>query len=144
MRQGAAKKPLSAPKPNQAAIIQLIILNDPDLSNEGGCLAHRCIMRSFRPLLACLFLTATTAAHAETRVFIIANEGDGYGVDQCLAKGERCGAHAALSYCRSRDFARATSYRRADPDEITGVVPKSARNCLHGRCNGYVAITCER
>ena len=78
MRQGAAKKPLSAPKPNQAGIERLIILNDPGLSNEGGSLAHRCIMRSFPPLLACLFLTATTAAQAETRVFIIANEGDGY------------------------------------------------------------------
>jgi hypothetical protein len=101
-------------------------------------------MRSFPPLLACLFLTAATAAQAETRVFIVANEGDGYGVDQCLAKGEKCGAHAALSYCRSRDFAHATSYRRAGPDEITGAVPKFARNCSHGRCNGYVAITCER
>lgn len=106
--------------------------------------AHRCIMRSFPPLLVCLFLVATTAAQAETRVFIIANEGDGYGVDQCLAKGEKCGAHAALSYCRSRDFAHATSYRRADPDEIAGAAPKSARNCPRGRCNAYVAITCER
>jgi len=101
-------------------------------------------MRSFPPLLVCLLLVATTAAQAETRVFIIANEGDGYGVDQCLAKGETCGAHAALSYCRSRDFAHAISYRRADPDEITGAAPKSARNCPRGRCNAYVAITCER
>src|SRR5215813_15530602 len=100
--------------------------------------AHRCIMRSFPPLLVCLFLTATTAAQAETRVFIIANEGDGYGVDQCLAKGEKCGAHAALSYCRSRDFAQASSYRRVDPDEITGAVPKGAGHCARGRCDDYV------
>jgi hypothetical protein len=99
-------------------------------------------MRSLTTLLACLFLAA--AARAETKVFIIANEADGYGVDQCLAKGDKCGAHAALSYCRSRDFAEASSYRRVDPEEITGSVPKAAGNCRHGGCNEYVAITCQR
>ncbi|WP_407180891.1 hypothetical protein [Bradyrhizobium sp. STM 3562] len=100
-----------------------------------------------RSLMACLFflaLAASGAAQAETRVFIIANEGDGYGVDQCLAKGDKCGAHAALSYCRSRDFAEASSYRRVDPDEITGSVPKAAAKCPRGGCNEYVAITCQR
>ena len=99
-------------------------------------------MRSLTTLLACLFLAA--AARAETKVFIIANEADGYGVDQCLAKGDKCGAHAALSYCRSRDFAQASSYRRVDPEEITGSVPKAAGNCRRGGCSEYVAITCER
>jgi hypothetical protein len=69
---------------------------------------------------------------------------DGYGVDQCLAKGEKCGAHAARSYCQSRDFALATSYRRVDPDEITGSVPKAGSDCHHAGCNEYVAITCQR
>jgi hypothetical protein len=101
-------------------------------------------MRSLTTLLACLFLVAATAARAETKVFIIANEADGYGVDQCLAKGDKCGAHAALSYCRSRDFALASSYRRVDPEEITGSVPKAAGNCRRGGCSEYVAITCER
>jgi hypothetical protein len=101
-------------------------------------------MRSFPALAACLVLAAAAAVQAETRVFIIFNEGDGYGVDQCLARGEKCGAHAALSYCRSRDFTRASSYRRVDPDEITGSVPKSAGNCTRGPCNEYVAITCQR
>ena len=41
------------------------------------------------------FLLAASAASADSRVFIIANQADGYGVDQCLAKGEKCGAHAA-------------------------------------------------
>ena len=99
-------------------------------------------MRSCPFLLACLVLIAATAVQAETRLFIMANTGDGYGVDQCLVKGEKCGAHAALSYCRSRDYARATSYRRAEPSEIAGALP--ARNCQRGRCNFYVAITCER
>ncbi len=101
-------------------------------------------MRSISAVLALAFVFAATAASADSRVFIIANQADSYGVDQCLAKGEKCGAHAARSYCRSRDFADASSYRRVDPDEITGSVPKSAGNCGRSGCNEYVAITCER
>jgi hypothetical protein len=83
-------------------------------------------MRSLPALLACVFLLAASQASAETKVFIIANQADGYGVDQCLAKGDKCGAHAALSYCKSRDFAQVSSYRRVDPDEITGRYRKPA------------------
>jgi hypothetical protein len=101
-------------------------------------------MRSLPALSACVLLFAASVASADSRVFIIANQADGYGVDQCLAKGEKCGAHAALSYCRSRNFAEASSYRRADPDEITGSVPKAAESCGHVRCREYVAITCQR
>ena len=104
----------------------------------------RCSMRSISAVLACAFIAAASAASADSRVFIIANQADGYGVDQCLAKGEQCGAHAARSYCQSRDFAQATSYRRVDPDEITGSVPKAGDNCTHAGCNEYVAITCQR
>jgi hypothetical protein len=101
-------------------------------------------MRTLPALLACVLLLTAAAASAETRVFIIANQSDGYGVDQCLAKGDKCGAHAARSYCQSRDFAQATSYRRVEPDEITGSVPKDGANCRHGTCGEYVAITCQR
>ena len=101
-------------------------------------------MRFLSTVLAGALLCATSAASADSRVFIIANQADGYGVDQCLAKGDKCGAHAAHSYCQSRDFAQASSYRRIDPDEITGSVPKSGANCPHGGCDEYVAITCER
>jgi hypothetical protein len=101
-------------------------------------------MRSLPALLACLFVAAASAASADTRVFIIANQSDGYGIDQCLAKGEKCGAHAASSYCQSRDFSQATSYRRVDPDEVTGSVPKSGDGCNRAGCNEYVAITCVR
>jgi len=57
--------------------------------------------------------------------FIIANQADGYGVDQCLAKGDKCGAHAARSYCQSREFCTghrliAGSIRK----KITGSVPQ--------------------
>ena len=101
-------------------------------------------MRSISALLACVFVLAASAASADSRVFIISNQADGYGVDQCLANGEKCGAHAARSYCQSRDFAQASSYRRVDPDEVTGSVPKSGASCSHAGCDQYVAITCQR
>jgi hypothetical protein len=101
-------------------------------------------MRSISALLACITLFVGSAAWADSRVFIIANQADGYGVDQCLAKGEKCGAHAAHSYCQSRNFAEASAYRRVDPDEITGSVPKAGENCGRTGCNEYVAITCQR
>jgi hypothetical protein len=101
-------------------------------------------MRFFPPAFACAFLFCASAASAETRVFIVANHADSYGIDQCLAKGDKCGAHAARSYCQSRDFAQASAYRRIDPDEITGSVPRDGANCGHGGCDEYVAITCQR
>jgi hypothetical protein len=102
-------------------------------------------MRFPQALLAGAFVLAASAAVADTRVFIIANQADGYGVDQCLARGDKCGAHAARAYCQQRDFAQAVSYRRVDPDEITGSVPKNVTGrCGPAGCNEYVAITCER
>lgn len=101
-------------------------------------------MRSISVLLACVFLLAASAASADSRVFIIANQAGGYGVDQCLAEGEKCGAHAARSYCQLRDFAQASSYRRVDPDEMTGSVPKANESCNRAGCTEYVAITCQR
>jgi hypothetical protein len=101
-------------------------------------------MRYLSALLTCAFALAVSAAAADTKVFIIANQADGYGVDQCLARGDKCGAPAARAYCQSRDFAQATSFRRVDPDEITGSVPKTGDKCGHAGCNEYVAITCQR
>jgi hypothetical protein len=94
--------------------------------------------------LACAGLLAASVAFADSRVFIIENQPDGYGVDQCLARGDKCGAHAARSYCRSRNFDQASSYRRVEPDEITGSVPKTGAGCHHSGCSEYVAITCQR
>src|SRR5687767_7132943 len=97
-----------------------------------------------RYLLTALVLTAaivSSAAQAEKRIFIIANNADGYGVDRCLATGARCGAAVATAYCRSRDFAQAASYRKVDRDEITGAVPST--NGTSGR-DEFVAIECLR
>ena len=93
---------------------------------------------------ACLFLAAS-AAWADSRVFIIANQADGYGVDQCLAKGEKCGAHAARSYCQSRNFAAGLVLPpgRSGRNHRLGSEGDGA-NCGHAGCDEYIAITCQR
>jgi hypothetical protein len=52
-------------------------------------------MRSLPAFLALMFVLAASAA--DIRVFIIANQAEGYGVDQCLAMGEKCGASRGIS-----------------------------------------------
>jgi hypothetical protein len=100
-------------------------------------------MRSL--LLAGAIALGASVAFADTRVFIVANQADGYGVDQCLARGEKCGAHAARAYCQQRDFAQALSYRRVDPGDVTGSIPADVTDrCGHSGCSEFVAITCER
>lgn len=90
-------------------------------------------------------LALAAPAQAESRVFIIANQADGYGIDQCLAGGESCGAPAARSYCQSREFTKALAFRRVDPDEVTGSVHKpNGASCPRSGCGDYVAITCQR
>jgi hypothetical protein len=102
-------------------------------------------MRPLSLLSACVLLASATAAFADSRVFIIANQPDGYGVDQCLANGEKCGSYAARAYCQSRDFTQAIAYRRVDPAEITGALPVSTGDhCARPGCGEYVAITCQR
>jgi hypothetical protein len=96
------------------------------------------------PILVAALLAAS-AAQAEKRIFIIANETDGYGVDRCLASGESCGAAAAAAYCQSKAFAQAASYRKVDRDEITGAVPTATgAACRGAACMEFVAIECTR
>jgi hypothetical protein len=101
-------------------------------------------MRIPSALFASAFLFSGSAALADSRVFSIENQANGYGIDHCLARGDKCGAHAARSYCQ-REFAQAIAYRRVDPDEITGAVHASGiEKCVGGSCGEYVAITCQR
>src|SRR5712691_3965264 len=104
-------------------------------------------IESMRYLLAALSFAAVlygnVSAQAEKRIFIIANNPDGYGVDRCLATGASCGAAVATAYCRSRDFAQAASFRKVDRDEITGAVPTPSA-CRGGSCGEFVAIECSR
>ncbi|MGH6673370.1 MAG: hypothetical protein ACRECV_15545 [Xanthobacteraceae bacterium] len=101
-----------------------------------------------RPVIAAAAVAAVlfgAAAHAEKRLFIIANPADGYGVDACLATGATCGKAVANSYCRSHQFALADSFRSVDRDDITGAIPTDNSGlCKGGRCEHFVAITCSR
>jgi hypothetical protein len=103
-------------------------------------------MRSIFAVLA--FTTAVlsaTSASAERRMFIIANNSNGYGVDRCLSSGASCGAAIATAYCRSREFSQAVSYRKVDKDDITGAVPTGASGgCRGPACEEFVAIECTR
>jgi hypothetical protein len=97
-----------------------------------------------RAVLVLAVLLAASAAQAEKRVFIVANNSDGYGVDRCLASGAHCGVAAATAYCRSREFLQAASFRKVDRDEITGAIPVNSGACGSGNCEQFVAIECTR
>ena len=86
-----------------------------------------------------------TAAQAEKRVFIVANSADGYGIDRCLAAGSQCGSAAAAAYCKSREFAQATSFHKVDRDEMTGATSVTDETCRGPACEQqFVAIECAR
>src|SRR5438309_8841673 len=85
-------------------------------------------------------ICVNASAQAEKRIFIIANNADGYGVDRCLATGASCGAAVASAYCKSRDYAQAGSFRKVDRDDITGAVPTTTGSAGHE----FVAIECTR
>lgn len=102
-------------------------------------------MRIFGALgvvVAAALLPASVAA--ENHTFIIANNPDGYGIDRCLANGERCGVTVATAYCESQSFVRAKSFRKIERDEITGAVPAGGKNACAGSCDSFVAIECSR
>ena|ERR1700733_583616 len=90
-------------------------------------------------------LFGAAAAHAERRMFIIANDADGYGIDQCLLSGAACGDTVANSYCRAHEFSQALWFRKVDRDDITGAIPtEGPGSCKGGSCDNFVAIECSR
>ena len=96
-------------------------------------------------LVALACLCTASIARADNRMFIVANQPDGYGIDQCLARGATCGAPAARAYCQSRHFSEATAFRRMETDDVTGAIPVSDRtNCDRSGCGQYIVITCHR
>jgi hypothetical protein len=101
----------------------------------------RMVARSGLVIAAAFALAAP--AGAEDRVFVVANHADGYGIDRCLASGERCGAVVATAYCQSQSFTLAKSFRRIEREEITGAVPTTSNACA-GTCESFVAIECSR
>jgi hypothetical protein len=98
-------------------------------------------MRTLVGALCLAALVFSTAAQAEKRIFIIANNADGYGVDRCLASGARCGLAVATAYCQAREYVRAASFHKIDRDEITGAVPVTNGTAERDQ---FVAIECLR
>jgi hypothetical protein len=90
---------------------------------------------------AALLCAGAAPAIAETRIFIIENHND-YGVDQCLVSGARCGKVVASAYCQARNYSQAASFRKVDPDEITGSTGQTT--CRGALCGDWVAIECTR
>lgn len=102
-------------------------------------------MRPIKIFAFSLFCALASQASADTHVFIVANQPDGYGIDRCLASGAQCGAFAARAYCKQREFSNASAFRRVDPAEITDAIPVSSGDaCTGAACAEHVAITCER
>ena len=71
-------------------------------------------MRNLIATITFAVLLGTSAAHAEKRIFIVANNADGYGVDRCLANGAHCGVAAATAYCKTRAFIQEASFSKVD------------------------------
>src|ERR1700757_3703118 len=97
-----------------------------------------------RYLFAALVLATAvcaTAAQAEKRTFIIANNSDGYGVDRCLATGATCGTAVATAYCQSRDYMQAAAFRRMGRAEIAEGEPATTGPSSRQE---FVAIECLR
>jgi hypothetical protein len=117
-----------------------------DAKNDLGAKREQNPMRYLLAGLAfAAALSASVSAQAERRIFIIANNADGYGVDRCLATGATCGVAVATAYCKSRDFAQAQSFHKIDRDEITGAVRSSSEFCRGISCDDeFVAIECTR
>ena len=102
------------------------------------------IMRTLLGGLTVIFcICLADSAQAERRMFIIA-DGDGYGIDRCLASGDKCGAAAANAYCKTHQFASAAFYRKVDRDDITGAIPTGGSGgCGNSHCD-IIAIVCSR
>jgi len=95
-----------------------------------------------RPVIAIsLLLAASAPAWAESRLFVIANNPDGYGVDRCLATSAPCGRAIAAAYCQSRDFQTVVSYRKIEREQATGLVLTALESA---KGEALVAIECSR
>jgi hypothetical protein len=95
-------------------------------------------------LIALLFLGHAPSAQAERRMFMVANDADGYGVDRCLASGEKCGAAAANAYCKMQAYAQATAYHKVERGDLTGAISDADGSSCRGSTCNVVAIICTR
>ena len=101
-------------------------------------------MRTVLIGLAALLYLASGIARAEQHMFLVANDADGYGIDRCLASGEKCGAAAANAYCKTQAFPAAATYHKVEEGRPDRSNSKDAPgNCKDDRCD-VVAIVCLR
>ena len=98
----------------------------------------------FAVVASAVTMFALNPASAEKRIFIVTSNSTGYGVDRCLTTGGKCGNAVATTYCHSKEFSKALSFRKVDRDDITGAIPGEKENCPKGVCEDYVAIECSR
>ncbi len=89
-------------------------------------------------------LASALSARAETKIFFVENQPDGYGIDQCLASGANCGKPMASAYCQSRQYGRALSFRKAGPEEMPEGKASGDAACRASGCIDFVAIECQR
>jgi hypothetical protein len=91
-----------------------------------------------------VLLALALPASAETKIFIVENHPDGYGIDQCLASGANCGKPMASAYCQSRNYGQAISFRKVEPTEITAGGVSGDATCRTRGCVDVIAIECQR
>jgi hypothetical protein len=96
------------------------------------------------PLAISAVVASVLSAQAETKIFFVENQPDGYGIDQCLASGAKCGKPMASAYCQSRQFGGVVSYRKVEPDEVPADKSGGDNACRAGGCVEFVAIECVR
>jgi hypothetical protein len=95
-------------------------------------------------LIAVLCLCFIAPVNAERRIFFVANDSDGYGIDRCLASGAKCGTAVANTYCKRQSFAEATTFHKADQSDISSAIPaEGTDSCPSNSCD-VVAIVCTR
>src|SRR5262252_10743007 len=92
------------------------------------------------PVAIVVLMGLAPAVGAETKIFIVENQPDGYGIDQCLASGANCGRPMASAYCQSRKYGQALSFHKVEPDEITAGTVASDAACRARGCIAFVAI----
>ena len=103
----------------------------------------RFIVRIIPPVIAAV-LASAPPVRAETKIFFVENQPDGYGIDQCLASGANCGKPMASAYCQSRQYGRALSFRKAEPEEMAEGKAAGDAACRASGCIDFVAIECQR
>ena len=91
-------------------------------------------MRFLLATIMFAIVLGASAAQAEKRIFIVANNADGYGVDRCLATGASLRHGRGDRLLQITRFVQASSYRQIDKDEITGAIPANAGGCKGGTC----------